>query len=587
MLFPKETLTRSIVSLDGLWNFKKDPAVEEPTVEWARSGLTDPMVMAVPAAYNDLTQDISLRDHVGWVWYERTIVPNRSWQGQRLVLRFGAVAHHARVYLEGEEITRHKGGFLPFEVDITDRVNDQPLRLSVAVDNRLDWTCLPAGEVVEPKGSQYPEGFRQQVIHFDFFNYAGIIRPVRLQVLPPVYLQSMHLDPLLDEENTGQVHFRAALSGEAQAEHELLDAEGNVVASAEGAEGTLTLKTPKLWQPGEGYCYTFRTTLRDNSGEVLDTYPQTVGFRTVKATKDAFLINDKPFYFKGFGKHEDSILHGRGFDPVTFVKDLRLLGWIGANSFRTSHYPYAEEILNLCDEEGIVVIDESPAVGLWDHKAPVFGCGKVNEGTLEHHCEVMTDLINRDRHHPCVVMWSVSNEPASWEEASRPYFEKVAAHTRAQDPHRPICGVTNAYAHNDLTQDLFDVVCLNRYPAWYTDVGLLETIYPNLMQDLKEMYEKYQKPIIITEYGADTIAGFHADPPQLFSEEFQVAFLDEYHRAYDELPFVIGEHVWNFADFMTKQGITRIIGNRKGVFTRDRQPKAIAHHLRTRWHEEV
>ncbi|TVR12271.1 MAG: beta-glucuronidase [Planctomycetota bacterium] len=586
MLFPQNTPTRSLVSLDGTWDFCIDPGRDEPTLDGASADLPGAEKMAVPASYNDLSQDAAVRDHIGWAWYQRWVTPSRLWAGQRLVLHFGSVAHHARVFIDGAEVARHKGGFLPFQVDISEFVDvAAPFRLAVAVDNRLDWSCLPCGEIKEPKGPQYPDGYRQQVIHFDFFNYAGIHRSVHVQVLPPVHVVAAQVDAQVDEQGRGQLAWVASLSDQAGLRVECCDAEGRIVASGSGIQGSCTLDEVHLWQPGAGYCYTLWLIAEDADGNELDRYPVRTGFRRIEVSKEQFLINGTPFYFRGFGKHEDSTLSGRAHNPVTLIKDLKLLGWINANSFRTSHYPYAEEVLDLCDELGIVVIDESPAVGLWDHSAPVFDCGKVGDDTLAHHNDVMSDLIARDRHHPCVVMWSVANEPASWEEGARPYFEAVVAHTRELDATRPLCCVVNTSAQGDRIQDLFDVTCLNRYPAWYSDPGRLETIEPGLLHDLREVHERFGKPIIITEYGADTVAGLHNDPVTMFSEEFQVEYLKACHRAFDALPFVIGEHVWNFADFMTKQGITRIIGNRKGVFTRDRQPKASAHYLRQRWQE--
>lgn len=586
MLYPKNSPTRSTILLDGIWDFCIDPGRDEPVIDGASAALPRAEKMPVPASYNDLSQDIAVRDHIGWAWYQRMVTPSSQWVGNRLVLHFGAVAQHARVFIDGAEVARHKGGFLPFQVDISELVDlNTPFRLAVAVDNRLDWSCLPCGEIKEPQGPQYPEGYRQQVIHFDFFNYAGIHRSVSLQLLPPVHVTAAQVDASVDQQGQGQLAWVATLSGDADLRVECCDAAGTIIASASGVEGQLTIADIQLWQPGAGYCYSVWLIAVDEQGNELDRYPLRTGFRRVEVVGDEFLINGKPFYFRGFGKHEDSIHSGRAHNPVTLIKDLKLLDWINANSFRTSHYPYAEEVLDLCDELGIVVIDESPAVGLWDHSAPVFGCGKVTEDTMAHHKEVMSDLIARDRHHPCVVMWSVANEPASWEEEARPYFEAIVAHTRSLDEQRPLCCVVNTSAGADLIQDLFDVTCLNRYPAWYADPGRLETIEPGLINDLKEVHARFGKPIIITEYGADTVAGLHNDPVTMFSEEFQVAYLEACHRAFDALPFVIGEHVWNFADFMTKQGITRIVGNRKGVFTRDRQPKASAHYLRQRWQE--
>lgn len=143
--------------------------------------------------------------------------------------------------------------------------------------------------------------------------------------------------------------------------------------------------------------------------------------------------------------------------------------------------------------------------------------------------------------------------------------------------------VINAPVDDEKCGHLYDIICVNRYPAWYSDPGHLEVIHDSIKVDLEKWYQKYGKPVILTEFGADTIAGFHTLPPQMFSEEFQVEYLRKVCETLDELDFVIGEHVWNLADFMTKQGTTRIIGNRKGVFSRDRQPKMAAHYLKERW----
>ena len=122
--------------------------------------------------------------------------------------------------------------------------------------------------------------------------------------------------------------------------------------------------------------------------------------------------------------------------------------------------------------------------------------------------------------------------------------------------------------------------------GWYSDHGHLEVIGLQVKNALNEWYTKFGKPIIMTEYGADTIAGLHKFPPVTFSEEFQCAFLEEYHKAFDQLDFMVGEHVWAFADFQTKQGLNRVDGNKKGVFTRNRQPKMAVYVLKNRWTEK-
>jgi beta-glucuronidase len=199
---------------------------------------------------------------------------------------------------------------------------------------------------------------------------------------------------------------------------------------------------------------------------------------------------------------------------------------------------------------------------------------------------MMREMIARDKNHPCVVMWSVANEAATYEKESLPYFEKVIAETRKLDSSRPI-----TIAHCPIDDDCYvsqlaDVICLNRYNSWYFDPGHLEAIEYQLERNLKSWHERFGKPIIVSEYGVDTIAGFHNDPPTMFSEEYQCRFLEHFHNIFDRLDFVIGEHVWNFADFATKQGIVRVSGNKKGIFTRQRQPKSAAFMLRKRWSGE-
>jgi beta-glucuronidase len=124
---------------------------------------------------------------------------------------------------------------------------------------------------------------------------------------------------------------------------------------------------------------------------------------------------------------------------------------------------------------------------------------------------------------------------------------------------------------------------INRYYGWYIDSGDLQSAELKLDAELRQWIEKYRKPIIMGEYGADTAAGLHSLLGSVWTEEYQVAHLDMHHRVFDRFPEFIGEHVWNFADFATGPGVHRVDGNKKGVFTRERRPKAAAHALRTRW----
>jgi beta-glucuronidase len=129
-----------------------------------------------------------------------------------------------------------------------------------------------------------------------------------------------------------------------------------------------------------------------------------------------------------------------------------------------------------------------------------------------------------------------------------------------------------------------DLMCLNRYYGWYTESGRLGEGCANLEAEMDAMYAKYKKPFILSEYGADTVAGHHAQPPDMFSEEYQADMLEQYSQVLRSKAYVVGEHVWNMCDFKTSQGVRRVGSlNLKGVFTRDRQPKMAAHRLRKIW----
>ncbi len=198
---------------------------------------------------------------------------------------------------------------------------------------------------------------------------------------------------------------------------------------------------------------------------------------------------------------------------------------------------------------------------------------------------MIRELVARDKNHPCVVIWSIANEPESDTPESRAYFEPLAAETRGLDPSRPVgfVNVMLAPADKDVVADLFDIVMLNRYYGWYVDTGDLPAAERALEAELNAWAGKLGKPVIMTEYGADTIAGLHSVTPVPWTEEYQVELLAMSHRVFDRVDAVVGEQVWNFADFATGSGVMRVDGNKKGVFTRDRRPKASAYLLRRRW----
>jgi beta-glucuronidase len=589
MLRPQDTATRERKPLDGLWRFRVDVEGVGREERWFAGPLQRASDMAVPASYNDLLDDPSLRDHVGEVWYQRTVRVPRGCDGERIALYFESATHRATVWVGDEEVVRHEGGYTPFEADITPvTAAGEVVRITVCVDNRLSFQTIPPG-VVE----QTTAGPRQRYWH-DFYNYAGLHRTVWLACTPASRIADITVVTGLDGDN-GTVDYRVetdAADG-LGVRVVLRDAAGALVGTATGAAGRVAVPDVHPWAPGDGYLYDLEVQLLDPAGALVDSYHQSVGVRTVEVRAAEFLINGVPFRFTGFGMHEDHPTLGKGHNPAFLVQDFALLDWIGANSFRTSHYPYSEDVLDLADRHGIVVIDETAAVGLnmglgggifGAQGYPTYSPETINDETRHVHARAIRELIARDKNHPCVVLWSIANEPESETPEAEEYFRPLFEVAREADPTRPV-GFVNVmlapYGKCRVSQ-FADVLMLNRYYGWYTHTGDLGNAERAWEEELRG-WATEDKPIIITEYGADTLPGLHAVAAQPWTEEYQVAYLEMNHRVFDRVDAVVGEHVWNFADFATTPGIMRVGGNKKGVFTRDRNPKAAAFALRRRW----
>jgi beta-glucuronidase len=584
MLRPQDGPTRERKSLDGLWRFRLDPEGAGRDAGWWRAPLAEAREMPVPASYNDVLADPAVRDHVGDAWYQTVARVPRGWAGQRVVLRFDSATHRAVVWVDDTEVARHEGGYTPFEADVTEHVRPgEEVRVSVVVDNRLTWRSVPPGIV---------ENGRQTYFH-DFFNYAGLHRSVWLYSTPTTYVRDITVVTGL-EGSRGTVDHRVETAGDAGVQVVLLDATGAGVTRGTGTAGRLVVDDVHPWRPGEGYLYDLRVELLDGA-EVVDSYTLPVGVRTVEVQGTRFLVNGDPFHFTGFGKHEDAAVRGKGHDDALMVHDFALMDWIGANSFRTSHYPYAEEVLEYADRHGIVVIAETAAVGqnlgmmagiLRREFPPTFSPETIDDASREVHAQAIRELVARDKNHPSVVLWSIANEPESDTEASVAYFEPLVELTRELDPTRPVGIVNMAFAPHgrDRLQALGDVIMLNRYYGWYLHTGDLPAAEKALQAEL-EAWAAEGRPILLTEYGADTLAGLHSVLPEPWTEEYQADLLDVYHRVFDRVDAVVGEQVWNFADFATAPSVGRVAGNKKGVFTRDRQPKAAAFALRRRWRQ--
>ena len=591
MLYPKTTLTRRRISMDGMWKFHLDERSVGENEGWI-DGIPGEEMIPVPASFQDFYTEKDIREYTGDFWYETDFFVPGEWEGREILLRFGAATHRASVYVNGILITEHEGGFLPFSAKVTTVVRyDSYNKVVVKVNNELTCTNIPCGETIT-----LPNGKKMSKPYFDFFNYAGLQRSVYLLALPGESIVDFDLDYAIHGKNA-EVSYQIRTNGEHAVQLALFDAKGHCVAQKDGKEGVLYVENARLWQVRNAYLYRLRIRIMDGE-ELIDEYEQEIGIRTVKVEGTDILINGEPVYLKGFGKHEDSDIVGRGFSIGIMKRDFELMKWIGANSFRTSHYPYSEEIYQMADREGFLVIDEVPAVGMFQSlmnfmeastgKQTAFFKKETTPVLLKAHLRAIEEMIARDKNHPSVVAWSLLNEPETTNEAAVPYFKEVfdlANKLDMQKRPRTFALIMNSLPDTCKCYQFSDIIALNRYYGWYMkggyEISVAEELFRKEMNAWKE--KKLNKPFIFTEYGADTLASEHKLPSVMWSQEYQDEYLKMTHEVFDSYDFIKGEQIWNFADFQTTEGIMRVNGNKKGVFTRQRQPKDIAYKLKERW----
>jgi beta-glucuronidase len=585
-LLPQQNLIRNVQNISGIWNFKIDSTNIGEQNNWF-NGLTNSIPMAVPASWND--QYDELRDYLGYAWYEQNTFIPKDWKGQQIYIRFGSANYAAKVWINGKQIGKHEGGHLPFAFDISNYVNwNASNKIVVQVENKLKPNRVPAGALTSEGGfTNFPAA------NYDFFPFCGLQRPVYIYAVPKNHISDITITNTLNN-NDAIVEIKIKKEG--------LISKGKLVLSGEDKkfeqafsfnenEAIVKMKihSAHLWSTDDPFLYDLNVSLV-NGNEVVDNYSITTGIRTIEVKNNQVLLNGKPIFLKGFGKHEDFPILGKGTSYPVIVKDYSLLKWVGANSYRTSHYPYDEEYMNMADKQGILIIDEIPAVGLFFDK----NLDQLNE-RKEMCKQQITELINRDKNHPSVIMWSVANEPGlrssylkkdTHDSISNNFFSTLISTAKKLDASRL---VTLVGAENEPYDwlGLADVVCINRYFGWYTQSGNIQEGANLLSKELDDIHNRLNKPIMITEFGADAYPGMHGANAEMFTEEYQRDFLKSYLEVLDKKDFIFGAHVWAFADFKTSQGSIRFGGyNWKGVFTRDRKPKMAAYYLKSKWKDK-
>nr|WP_305182548.1 beta-glucuronidase [uncultured Schaedlerella sp.] len=591
-LYPCSNAYRSRVSLDGLWRFCFDADSVGISDEWYKKGLSDTISMPVPSAFADLFTTEEERDYCGDFWYETDFYCPDDVQDRNYIIRFGSITHRAIVYCNGQKVAEHEGGFLPVICDVTEVIRiGEANKLIVYVNNELNETSLPCGTVKTCKsGKKLAKGY------FDFFNYAGIQRSVYLLQIPKSAVTDYHITYELVGRDA-KINYQVFHSGAGEIKVSVYDKDGRRVTEKEGERGTLYVKEAHLWEVRNAYLYVLKMELHQN-GRIIDEYQDRIGIRTVAVKDGKILINEKPVYLKGYGKHEDFEILGRTFNWAVAKRDFECMKWSGANCFRTSHYPYAEEWYQMADEEGFLVIDEVPAVGMMRslYNFADAGTGKFTyffealtiPELKKNHMKQIEEMIMRDKNHPSVFAFSLFNEPETISEAARDYFTDVFSMARKLDSqHRPLTGALEKNSSPDKCQccDLLDFICLNRYYGWYIGGGAeIEEAMLEFEQEMETWkIRKKNIPFIFTEFGADTLVSEHKLPGVMWTQEYQNKYMEKTFQIFDKFSFIQGELVWNFADFQAQEGIMRVNGNKKGVFTRNRQPKNAAYVIKERW----
>lgn len=580
MIRPLDNACRFARDLSGVWHIRFDPDDSGEQVGWYKGFAADhALPIAIPGSWNEQLAEAGYMNYVGSAWLQTCLWLPPLGPDQEAVLRFGSADYHADVWINGQRAGASGAAMLPFEIALDGLAGPgSEVTLLVRVTNLLPIDG-PTQRVT--REDYVSEGrYRDEylpAVRFDFFPYGGISRPVHLIIRPRAGLKHYRLE--IDME---AVEVRCPLAEGQRLVATLSGLGAQCLAEATGPDASVRLAPDplRLWSPEAPNLYMLQLDIHDQTGALIDRVSQRVGLRSLRVEGAQIMLNGAPYTLKGFGKHEDSPIHGRGLNPPQMVKDFRLLKWTGANSVRTSHYPYAEEFLDLADEIGILVIDEVFSINL-DFR-------KVNAATLAAHRQAVSELIARDANRTCVIAWSLSNEPgylaeAEYGERSPAYWRDLFAHARMADPSRPMTHANVGYAGND--DPAFaeaDFLMINRYHGWYSEPAQLDRAVARLVADF-DAIAAHGKPILLAEFGADALAGQHAGYDQLFTEEFQANFIRAYWQAITAHPSVVGGHVWAFADFRTAQHGRRVVYNLKGVFTRTREPKMAAWAIRELW----
>ena len=523
-LYDRTPLRRK-VDLDGWWDFVTD---EDEQGERARFfdefPLEDSRRTTVPGVWE--TQ-AGFEDYRGVAWYHREF--EAPWAGACL-LTFGAVAYRAKVWLNGEYLGEHEGSFTAFRFigNLSLDVND----LVVRVDNRHSDETLPKETA-------------------DWYHYGGISRSVVCEEIDDAYIEQVHVVGRLD----GQVDVRATIVNGSDREQDLELALS--VPDAEATARTVTLgpgvrvveelrvriDEPQWWSPADPVLYEAIVTL----GE--DMFVERFGLREVRTDGPQILLNGEPIWLRGVNRHEDHPDWGFALPERIMLKDIDIILSLNCNAVRGSHYPNHPTFLDLCDENGLLFVAEIPG---WQYSAYQLS----HSPTKDLLGSMLQEMVAQQYNHPSIIIWSLHNESETDVSREpdldvRTATEELFALARSLDDTRLITYVSHRY-WRDKHFDLADVVCLNEYIGWYVD-DIDGADFPAYLERMAEMVP--DKPILITEFGAGGIPGYHSMAARKWSEERQSTHIITQIEAMRSSANVAGCFVWQYCDVGQPQGV--------------------------------
>ena len=506
--------------------------------------------MQIPGDWN--TQDERLFFYEGTVWFKKSFqaVPMSDC---RTLLYFGAVNYDCRVWVNGKEAGHHVGGFTPFNFDISDLLREGENVVIVKVDNK-----------------RHAEDVPTQI--FDWWNYGGITRDVKLVKVSPVYLEDYNLQ--LTSLEGRQISFSVKLN-KPEANHTVtlaipeLKIKKTLTTAADGTAAVSMKAKPQLWSPETPKRYMVEITL-DNS-----TITDSIGFRKIETRGKQILLNGQPIFLKGISIHEEK---PNGGGRANSPEDARtLFSWakdLGCNFVRLAHYPHNEYMVREAERMGILVWSEIPCY--WT-------IAWTNPATLDNARQQLTDMIRRDHNRANVIIWSIANEtPHSAERDA--FLGTLAKHARSLDDTRlismamEVTGASNYVNRlNDNMNEYVDVVSFNQYIGWYRDVNDA----PKMTWEIP-----YDKPVIISEFGGGARYGYHGAKNQRWTEEFQENLYRENTAMLDKIEGLSGTTPWILKDFRSPRRVLPGVQdyyNRKGLFS-DKGERKLAFYVLQQWY---